>query len=126
MPVSELSTAKYQFDDQTINKYRKQAIAKVSRLPGCENIEQEIVSESIMTPNDFAEKFSAYNGATFGLQPTLRQSNHWRPQAKSKDCEGLYFAGSSVHPGAGVPIVLQSGKIAAEELRRDNPEDSFT
>jgi phytoene desaturase len=37
----------------------------------------------------------------FGLQPTLRQSNHLRPQAKSMQCEGLYFTGSSTHPGAG-------------------------
>jgi len=125
MPVSELATAKYDFNDETIEKYRKQAISKVSRLPGCANIANEIVSESVMTPVGFRDKFSAYNGATFGLQPTLRQSNHWRPQAKSRTCEGLYFAGSSIHPGAGVPIVLQSGKIAAEELRRDVPEDSF-
>lgn len=81
--------------------------------------------ERIFTPKDFEEKLSAYRGSTFGLQPTLRQSNHWRPQAKSHTCEGLYFTGSSTHPGAGVPIVIQSGKIAAEELRRDVPEDGF-
>lgn len=40
-------------------------------------------------------------------------------------CEGLYFTGSSTHPGAGVPIVIESGKICAEELRRDNVEDDF-
>lgn len=40
-------------------------------------------------------------------------------------CEGLYFAGSSIHPGAGVPIAIQSGKICAEELRRDVREDAF-
>jgi phytoene desaturase len=74
---------------------------------------------------DFERQFRAYRGATFGLQPTLRQSNHWRPQAKSMRCEGLYFTGSSTHPGAGVPIVLQNGKICAEELRRDEPEDDF-
>lgn len=125
IPVSELATAKYDYGEEILDKYRKQAISKISRLPGCANIADEIISESIMTPVDFRDKFSAYNGATFGLQPTLRQSNHWRPQAKAKSCEGLYFAGSSIHPGAGVPIVLQSGKIAAEELRRDVPEDSF-
>lgn len=60
------------------------------------------------------------NGATFGLKPTLFQSNNWRPQAKAKRIENLYFAGSSNHPGAGVPIVLTSAKIAVEEIQRDH------
>ncbi|OHW62008.1 dehydrosqualene desaturase [Andreesenia angusta] len=125
MPTSELSTAKYEYNDEIIAKYREKALQKIEKLPGCENVRNEIVTETMMTPKDFESKFNAYNGATFGLQPTLRQSNHWRPQAKCKSCENLYFAGSSVHPGAGVPIVLESGKICAEELRRDNPEDDF-
>lgn len=125
IPVSELSTVQYEYDKEIIEKYREGVLKKIEKLPGCENVRNEIVSETVMTPNDFESEFNAYNGATFGLQPTLRQSNHWRPQSKCKSCEGLYFAGSSVHPGAGVPIVLQSGKICAEELRRDNPEDDF-
>jgi len=126
IPVSELSTVKYAYDDTVIDAYKENALKKIERLPGCDNVRSEIVSESIYTPYDFKEKFNAYNGATFGLQPTLRQSNHWRPQAKSKTVEGLYFTGSSTHPGAGVPIVLESGKICAEELRRDEPSDGFT
>ena len=70
--------------------------------------------------------FNAYRGATFGLQPTLTQSNHLRPQAKCLSCEGLYFAGSSMHPGAGVLIVMQSGKICAEELRLDAEGSSYS
>ena len=73
-----------------------------------------------MTPPDFESKFNAYNGACFGLRPTLTQSNHLRPQSKAKDCENLYFTGSSTHPGAGVPIVLLSAKIATEELLLDD------
>ena len=125
IPVSELSTAKYEFDEEMVGRYREQALEKLSKMPGLENVREEIVCETVMRPQDFKERFNAYHGATFGLQPTLRQSNHWRPQAKSKAVEGLYFCGSSVHPGAGVPIALESGKIAAEELRRDEPGDSF-
>ena len=125
IPVSELSTVQYTYSQEVIEKYKENSIKKIERLPGCENIRREIISESIFTPYDFQSKFNAYHGATFGLQPTLRQSNHWRPQAKSKQVEGLYFTGSSTHPGAGVPIVLESGKICAEELRRDEPTDSF-
>ena len=68
----------------------------------------------------FRRAVHAYDGATFGLRPTLGQSNYWRPHNKATDCNRLYFCGSSVHPGAGVPIVLLSAKLAAEELMRDD------
>lgn len=126
LPVSELVTAEYEWNEENIAYYREKALETLSKLPGLENIKDEIYLEHIFTPKDFEKHFSAYRGATFGLQPTLKQSNHWRPQAKSMECEGLYFTGSSTHPGAGVPIAMESGKICAEELRRDEPTDDFS
>ena len=126
IPVSDLATSQYPWEEETVEYYRQKAYDTLGGLPGLSDIRGRVAVERVFTPRDFEQHFSAYRGATFGLQPTLRQSNHWRPQAKSMQCEGLYFAGSSTHPGAGVPIVLQSGKICAEELRRDNPEDDFT
>lgn len=120
VPVSELSTANYEWTEETIAYYRDKVLGSLQKLKGFENIKEEIVSETIMTPKDFEGKFNAYNGATFGLRPTLTQSNHFRPQAKAKQCENLYFTGSSTHPGAGVPIVLLSAKIAVEELILDD------
>lgn len=125
MPISELGVAKYEFNEENINYYKEKALEILSKIPELENLKEKIVYEKILTPHDFEENFNAYRGATFGLQPTLRQSNHWRPQSKSKDVENLYFTGSSTHPGAGVPIVLEGGKICAEELRRDEEGDSF-
>ncbi|MFT9393359.1 phytoene desaturase family protein [Bifidobacterium sp.] len=125
LPISELGTAKYSWNEQTVKLYRDKVLQALTRLPGLENLKESIVFERVFTPEDFKQEFNAYRGATFGLQPTLLQSNHWRPQAKAKHCEGLYFTGSSTHPGAGVPIVMQSGKICAEELRRDEKGDSF-
>ncbi|GAA0485125.1 phytoene desaturase family protein [Alkalibacterium sp. m-11] len=120
VPVSDLSTAKYEWTNNTIAHYRNQVINKLKTIEGFETIEDDIISESYTTPKDFESKFNAYNGATFGLRPTLTQSNHFRPQAKSKTVENLYFTGSSTHPGAGVPIVLTSAKIATEELILDD------
>lgn len=126
IPVSELSTSQYEWNDQTVDYYRQKALQTLEGIPGLAKISQLITLEQVFTPLDFEQRFNAYRGATFGLQPTLKQSNHWRPQAKSMTCEGLYFTGSSTHPGAGVPIVFLSGKICCEELRRDNPEDDFS
>lgn len=120
VPVSELSTAQYDWNADTIAYYREKVLNRLQKLPGFENVKEEIVSETYTTPVDFKEKFNAYNGACFGLRPTLTQSNHMRPQSKATHCENLYFTGSSTHPGAGVPIVLLSARIAVEELLLDD------
>lgn len=120
IPVSDLSTAQYEWNEETIGHYRSQILNKLKTIEGFETIEEDIISESYTTPNDFESRFNAYSGATFGLRPTLTQSNHFRPQAKAKKVDNLYFTGSSTHPGAGVPIVLTSAKIATEELMLDD------
>lgn len=120
VPVSDLSTAQYEWNEETTTYYRDYVLQSLKRIKGFENIDQEIVSETYTTPLDFEKKFNAYNGACFGLQPTLSQSNHMRPQSKAKNCANLYFTGSSTHPGAGVPIVLLSAKIATQELLLDD------
>jgi phytoene desaturase len=38
---------------------------------------------------------------------------------KAIPIQGLYFAGTSVHPGAGIPIVMKSAKIAADTIIKD-------
>lgn len=52
-------------------------------------------------------------GAAFSLRPTLFQSGWFRPHNRSPKVDGLYLVGAGTHPGAGVPAVLASGKIAA-------------
>lgn len=112
------------WNDSTIAQFREQILNKVSELPGMADLQSHIVSETIYTPDDFKNKFNAANGATFGLKPTLLQSNYFRPHNKYPYAEHLYFAGSSVHPGAGVPIVITSGQLAANELKKDiEPND---
>lgn len=119
IPVPELGIKKFDYDDKTVDYFRQKALEKLVNLPGLAELPNKIIEEKVYTPYDFEKKFSAYRGATFGLQPTLRQSNHWRPQSKSLACEGLYFTGSSTHPGAGVPIALEGGRICAKEVIKD-------
>lgn len=119
MPISDLKTMKYEWTDEVAAMYREKMLSKLKDLPGMTDIEENIVTETMITPLDFEERYNAYNGATFGLRPTLTQSVHLRPQSKATHCDNLYFTGSSTHPGAGVPIVLLSSKIAVGELLKD-------
>jgi len=119
VPVPELS----KFNDwspEVIAAYRQQLLADLSQTEPFTDIEDHVIFEQQFTPQDFKTKFGAYNGATFGLRPTLKQSNYYRPHNKFPYADHLYFCGSSTHPGAGVPIVMQSAKLAVKELLTDD------
>ena len=119
VPVPELSLYK-DWSDEAVAAYRNLILTKMKTETVFDDIDDHIVFEQIFTPKDFEEQFNAYNGSTFGLKPTLLQSNYFRPQQKFKKVDNLYFCGSSTHPGAGVPIVLMSAQLAVEEFLRDN------
>lgn len=73
----------------------------------------------VRTPTD-AETFGLFRGGSFGIGPTLFQSGVFRPQVKPFDVKGLYAVGASVHPGGGIPIVMQGAKLLAEQIKSDS------
>ena len=120
VPVPPLSPDGPAWGPAEVAARRDRVLDLVERETAYDDVRSHIVFERIFTPLDFAERFNACNGATFGLRPTLFQSNYWRPHNKASSSDNLYFCGSSAHPGAGVPIVLLSAKLAVEELLRDD------
>ena len=64
-------------------------------------------------PDDFNAMFPATFGALYGRASHGWQASLLRPGCRSK-LGGLYLAGGSVHPGAGVPMAGLSGIMAAE------------
>lgn len=121
VPVPDLSLYD-EWTEKNIQKYRDKIINKLSDVAPFQDLKAHIDYESIYTPKMFKENFNAYNGATFGLRPTLFQSAYFRPHNKFDYADNLYFCGSSTHPGAGVPTVLQSAKLSAEELKKDDKQ----
>lgn len=83
------------------------------------DLEPHITYEKAVTPADWERGFSLAKGAAFGLSHTFFQSAYFRPKNKSEDIEGLYFAGASTTPGNGIPMVIISGKLAAERVLAD-------
>jgi phytoene desaturase len=75
------------------------------------DLEDEIVTSKIMTPNDFQDDLLSVHGAAFGLEPILLQSAYFRPHNKSEDIENLFLVGAGTHPGAGLPGVVTSARI---------------
>jgi phytoene desaturase len=83
---------------------------------GLDRLSEAIDYEHIMTPEDFERTYHAHRGSIYGISSNQRRSAFLRPPNKARDIEGLYFAGGATHPGGGIPLVLLSGKMAAELL----------
>lgn len=70
------------------------------------------------TPQDFERLFPATGGALYGRAVHGWQASFQRPTAATR-LPGLYLAGGSAHPGAGVPMAAMSGRFAAERAMAD-------
>lgn len=75
-------------------------------------------SRVVTTPSDFAAMFPATGGALYGAASHGWMAPFSRPAARSR-IPGLYICGGSGHPGAGVPMVAQSGRLVALALSAD-------
>jgi phytoene desaturase len=75
------------------------------------DLEGQLVTSRLLTPQDFQDRLSSFRGAAFGLEPVLWQSAWFRPHNKSEDIENLFIVGAGTHPGAGLPGVLSSARI---------------
>ncbi len=96
--------------DEVAERYRSAICARLSStvLPDLEN---QIVSSHMLTPQDFQDRLNSYQGAAFGLEPVLTQSAWFRPHNRSEDVRNLFLVGAGTHPGAGLPGVLSSARV---------------
>ena len=76
------------------------------------DLQANIVAEHFIDPLHFQGTLNSYLGSAFSVQPILTQSAWFRPHNRSEDFANLYFVGAGTHPGAGLPGVLSSAKIA--------------
>ena len=90
--------------------YRQAISAELSRtmLP---DLEANLVTSRVLTPQGFQDDYLSFKGAAFSIEPILRQSAWFRPHNESEDIAGLYLVGAGTHPGAGLPGVLCSAKV---------------
>ncbi|MGG5819170.1 1-hydroxycarotenoid 3,4-desaturase CrtD [Falsiroseomonas sp. HW251] len=70
------------------------------------------------TPTGFDRLFPASGGALYGRAGHGAMGTFARPGGVT-NLPGLYAAGGSVHPGAGIPMAAMSGRLAAARVMED-------
>jgi phytoene desaturase len=90
--------------------YRRAIARRLSEtvLP---DLEANVVTSRMTTPQDFQDRLLSFRGAAFGLEPVLTQSAWFRPHNRSEEVKNLYLVGAGTHPGAGLPGVLLSARV---------------
>jgi len=96
-------------------RYRDELLTTLEAR-GWSGLTGAIEVEEMATPRDWAAQGMAA-GTPFALAHTFGQTGPFRPATlPRRGPENVVLAGSSVQPGVGVPMVLISGRLAAERI----------
>ena len=98
----------------TKHTYRDSVIKKLEEN-GYKDFGNSIEVEDITTPLEWQER-GMEMGAPFASAHTFLQTGPFRPSNLAKGFSNVVFTGSGTQPGVGVPMVLISGKLAAQRI----------
>lgn len=93
-------------------RYREHVISTLEQR-GYHGFGDAIEVEHITTPQDWSDR-GMERGAPFAAAHSFFQTGPFRPA--NRWGENVVFTGSGTQPGVGVPMVLISGRLAAERI----------
>lgn len=99
--------------DALIQDARKAIIGKLNRLLKAD-IEPLIESEDILDPRTIELRTSSFRGSLYGTSSNSKFAAFLRHPNFSREYKNLFFCGGSAHPGGGIPLCLQSGRITSK------------
>jgi diapolycopene oxygenase len=82
-------------------------------------LRESIQVSRTVTPSDLERMYWVNRGAIYGVVTQRSLSAAFKTGNRSDLIKNLYWAGGSVNPGPGVPMVLMSGQIAANCVLED-------
>ena len=110
VPVSHVHE-NINWDDEK-DPFRNRIIDQIEDKLGFENLREHIVSELIITPEDWGDH--CYRGAVFNLAHGLDQMLWRRPKNEFDEIKNLYLVGGGTHPGSGLPVIYESARISSK------------
>ncbi len=82
------------------------------------DIKSSIVSQTILTPVDWEEKFNLYKGSGLGLGHSLGQIGGFRPKNFDEIFGNVFYTGASTVPGTGLPMAIISSKLVVDRIQK--------
>lgn len=82
------------------------------------DIQPEIISKTIYTPEDWKDQFNLYNGSGLGLSHKFNQIGAFRPANFDEKFKNVFYVGASTIPGAGLPMAVISSKLVCQRIEK--------
>jgi phytoene desaturase len=112
VPVPHLGAP---IDWRALGSGYRDAIVSTLESRGYVDFGAAIEVERTVTPVDWAARGMAA-GSPFAAAHTLWQTGPFRPANLAPGVDNVVFCGSGTQPGVGVPLVLISGRLAAQRV----------
>ncbi|MBD3346124.1 MAG: phytoene desaturase [Chitinivibrionales bacterium] len=110
-------------DDHPVTGTDYEALAErcIDKLEavGLKDIRRHIIVRDMWTPVDIEARYYSNKGAIYGVVSDKKKNFALKAPKKSSRYSNLYFAGGSVNPGGGIPMVCLSGQNTAQLVARD-------
>jgi phytoene desaturase len=100
-------------------RYRDEVVSRLEGL-GYVGFGDAIEVEDVTTPADWGRR-GMEQGAPFAAAHSFFQTGPFRAANLAPKVDGVVFCGSGTQPGVGVPMVLISGRLAAERILGKDP-----
>lgn len=97
--------------------YPKNVMSMLRTVPHGGGIENETLLD-IQSPIVFEQRDGSFKGSLYGLTEKKRLYGILPSTNRDPVLKNLFYCGGSVQPGAGLPMVVLSGKFAANMLPR--------
>ena len=98
--------------------YRDLVLDRLEKF-GVRDLRSRMVTERAFTPTDFANRDNAYHGSLYGWASHSIRTSLFRPPLRAEKARNVFFVGGTTHPGGGIPLVILSGKMVAELIKRE-------
>ncbi|HEX6967906.1 MAG TPA: phytoene desaturase family protein [Micromonosporaceae bacterium] len=114
VPVPNLDRARLDWRDGLAQRYAEQVI-DILESRGYRGFAEGIEVSQVVTPADWADA-GLPAGTPFSAAHSFRQTGPFRPPNLHPALANVVFVGAGTQPGVGVPMVLISGKLAADRI----------
>lgn len=98
-------------------KYLDLVLDRMEAITG-ENLREHLVYRRSYAQEDFIKEFNSFKGNAYGLSNILSQTAILKPSLVSKKVPNLFYTGQLTTPGPGVPPVIISGQVVANEIEK--------
>jgi diapolycopene oxygenase len=92
--------------------FKELCLTKLERM-GLTDLRKHIVVEDFWTPLDIEERYLSNRGSIYGVVSDRKKNFAFKAPKRSPDYRNLFFAGGSVNPGGGMPMVTLCGQHVA-------------